>query len=97
MRRRQSPHLARNAEQLADKILEMRRQIDQQVRFLARFQRRRVAPRRHQAIVQLHLAGREMRDKSTIQAHEPVAIVKIGEHEAVLENKIRHQVLVRAD
>ena len=41
MPRLQRPHLGRDAEQLAEKILEMRRQIDQQIEFVEPLDARR--------------------------------------------------------
>ncbi len=73
MARLQRPHLDGNAEQMPKEILDMRRQIDQQVGFARMPEPVRIAPRRHQPLVQRGIALGQMRDKSPVEAHEPVA------------------------
>ena len=50
----------------------------------------RVAPRRHQPVVQRDIARREMRDERAVEPHQPVAVVEIGEREPVFEGEIGH-------
>ena len=91
MTRLQLPDLGRDAEQLADKIFEMRSEIDQQVRFLAPLDGIRVAPRRHQAVMQIDIGFAQMTNKRSIEAQEPIAVVKIGEREPALQGEIGHR------
>ena len=52
MTRLQCPHIGRDAEQPAKEILDMRRQIDNEVRFGRMLEPVRIAPRRHQPLMQ---------------------------------------------
>ena len=90
MARLQRPHLGGNAEQLPKEILDMGRQIDQQIRFARMPEPVRIASRRHQPLVQRGIALGQMRDKSPVEAREPVPVVQIGERKPVFENEIRH-------
>src|SRR5229473_392316 len=75
MRSLQRANLAGDAEQLADKVFEMGRQIDEELGFgLA------VDP----------LGRSEMRDKGAVDPNEPVALVKIEKTEPVLQGKFTH-------
>jgi len=87
----QRPNLGLDAEQLTGEILEMGREIDQQVRFVEALDRVRVAPRRHQSVVQTDINRSEMRDECTIEADQTLAGVKIGAGEPVLEDEIGHR------
>ena len=91
MARLQRLHLVRDPEQIAEEILDVRRQFDEQIRLSLMLEPVRIAPRRHQPIVQSNIAVGEMANKRPIDAYETVAIIEIGETEAVRENKIGHQ------
>ncbi len=90
MPRLQGPHLGRDPEQLAEKILDMRRQIDDEVRFGRMPEPLRIAPRRHQSMVQRSIAFGKMADKRPIDPHQPVAVVKIGERKFVFQAEVEH-------
>ncbi len=92
--RLQRANLGSDAEQRAEEILDMRRQFDQQLRFRRMSEPVRIAPPRHQPVVQRNICFGEMRDKGAIDAHEAVAIVKIGEREPVREKEIGHELRV---
>src|SRR5712691_4860182 len=86
----QRADLMGDAEQLADKIFEMGRQIDEEVGFRLAVDRIGRGARRHQPIVQRHLARREMRDKGAVEPNQPDALVKIGKTEPVLQGEFGH-------
>ncbi len=90
MARRQFAGLARDAEEIGDEILEQRGERDDEVRFRLAFERGRAAPRRHQPVVQAHVGPGEPGDKRRIEPHQPVAVVKVLEGEAVLQDKVAH-------
>ena len=91
MTRLQRPYIRLDAKQRADEILEVRREIDQEVGFVEALDRIRIAPRRHQPIMQPDIGLGEMGNKHPIKANEPVAVVKIGERKPVLEDEAGHQ------
>ena len=92
-RKRVVPRLQRadfrpDAEEVGQKILEMRRQIDQQVGLVLGRERCGIAPRRDEAVMQRHIARREMGDEGRVERHEPVAGIKPREGEAVFQGEI---------
>ena len=91
MARLQRPHLRRDAEQLAEEILDMRRQLDQQIQFPGVPKGLGIAPRRHQPVMQRAIRRREIRDESPIDAHETVAVVEVGEGEREWQRQIGHR------
>ena len=97
MARLQLSDLGFDPEQPADKVLQMRREIDQQVGFLEPLDRVGVAPRRHHPFMQSDIAPGQVGNKRPIEPHEAVAIIKIGEREPVLEDEIGHlsQVVIK--
>ena len=82
--RLQGPHLVRDAEELAEEILEMRCEIDQEVRVGIAVNRVGIAAGRHQPVVQRRVAFCEMRNKRPIEAQQALTLVKIGERKPVL-------------
>ncbi len=88
MTRLERAHLGLDAEEVADEILEMQREIDQQLGVRLGLERIGIAPRRHQAIVQLGVDRGEPRDEGRVEAHEAFPAVQILEGETVLESEI---------
>jgi hypothetical protein len=84
MTRLERPDIRLDAEKPAEKILEMGREIDEEVRFVEALNRVRLAPRRHQPVMQPNVGLGEVGNKRPINANEPVAVVKIGEAQPVL-------------
>ena len=93
--RLQRADLAGDAEEVADKIFEMRRQIDEKIGFVLAVERIGLGARRHQPVVQRRLDGGEMRDKGAVEPHQPVALVKIGKTEPVFQGEFGHGRLLR--
>ncbi len=93
--RLERPHLAGNAEEVAEEVLEMRREIDQQLAFALAVKRLGRGARRHQPIVQRRLGGGEMRDKGAVEPHEAVALIEIGKGQPVLQGEFGHRRLLR--
>src|SRR5690349_3099530 len=91
----QCPHLAGDAEEIAEKIFDMRREIDEQVAFGLAVERLGVGAPRHQPVVQTDIGRREMRDEGAIEPDQPVALVKVGKSEPVFQGEIGHAVLIR--
>src|SRR6202022_4547201 len=89
--RLQRSDLGSNAEQLADEILEMGGQLDDEVGLGLMLDRVRIASRRHQPVVQRDVALSEMSDERLVEPNEAVAVVKIREGEPVLEGEIGHR------
>ena len=85
MTRLERAHLSLDPEEIADEILEMRREVDQQLRVHLGLERVGIAPRRHQPVVQIRIGRAEPCDERRIETHEPVAAVQILEGEIVLE------------
>ena len=75
----------------AEKILEMRRDIDDQIGLGLLVERGGVSARSHQPVVQRHIARREMRDKLAVEPDKPTAVVKLGKFEPVLQCKVGHR------
>ena len=69
----------------------MRREIDQQVGFVEPLDRVGVAPRRHQPVMQTDIGFGKIGHKCPIEPNETVAVIKIGEREAVLEDEVGHR------
>ena len=90
MTRLQCPHVGRDAEQPAKEILDMWRQIDNEVRLGRMLEPVRIAPCRHQPLMQPGIDFREMANKRPIDPRETAAIIEIGETEAMRENEIGH-------
>ena len=90
MTRLQCLHLGRDVEQPAKEILDMRRQIDNQVRLGRMPEAFRIAPCRHQPLMQPGIDFHEMADKRPIDPNETGAIIEIGETETMRENEIGH-------
>jgi hypothetical protein len=88
--RLQRADLAGDAEEVADEIFEMRRQIDEEIGFVLAVERIGLGARRHQPVVQRRLDGGEMRDKGAVEPDQPVALVKIGKTEPVLQGEFGH-------
>ena len=65
----------RDAEQLADEVLDCRGEIDQQIGFRLAIERIGVGARRHQPVVQRYVAGGEMRDKGAVETDQALALV----------------------
>ena len=90
MARLQRPHLGGDPEQLADEILEMRREIDEQVRISALLDapRDRAAPSSagHAARHRPRPDARQTPDR----ADQAVPVIKIGEREPVLKDEVGH-------
>ena len=92
--RLQRPHLGGDAEQLADEILEMRREIDQQVGFSLAVERLGCGARRHQPVVQRHVGRGEMRDKGAVEPHQTRRARKDRQRRARVSGRIRSWALV---
>ena len=93
--RLQCAHLTGDPEQLAEEILDMRREIDEQVAFGLAVERLRLGAPRHQPRVQTDIGGREVRDKGAIEPDQPVALVKIGKTEPVFQGEVGHGCLLK--
>jgi len=93
--RLQGAHLAGDPEQLAEEILDIWRQIDEQVAFGLAVERLGLGAPRHQPRVQTDIGRREMRDKGAIEPDQPVALVKIGKTEPVFQGEIGHGCLLK--
>ena len=91
MARLERAHLGFDGEQAAEKILEMRREIDDQVGLGLLVERGRVGARGHQPVVQRHIARGEMRDELAVEPDQPAAVVKLGKFEPVLQCKVGHR------
>ena len=89
------PNLAGNAEEIADEILEMSRQIDDQIGFGLAVERVGRRARRHQPVVQRQFRRGELSDKRAVEPHQPVALVKIGKTEPVFQGEFDHGRLLR--
>lgn len=74
--RLQRPHFVCDAEQVSDEILEMGCRIDQKVRLAPVLDRAWLMPRCRQPAMQRDISLGEMGDKSPVEAHEAVAIVR---------------------
>ena len=74
----QRPHFVRDAEQLADKVFEMRGQIDEKVRLSLALQRVWLLTCRHKPVVQRNIGLGKMCDKRLIDSYETMPVVKIG-------------------
>ncbi len=71
--------LAFDSEELADKILDVRRQVHDQLRTLLRIQRRRIPTRRFKSIRQPGIRGPQFIPESLIQFRQAVSLVEILE------------------
>src|SRR5215467_9199172 len=69
----------------------MGREVDEQVRLLVPLDGIRVAPRRHQPVVQTGIGLGEMRNKRPVEASQRLAVVKIGKGKPVLEGEFVHR------
>ncbi len=90
MPRLQRSDLRRDGEEIADEILKMRREIDDELGLGFGLERAGIAPRGEQPVVQLDIAGGEMRDEQRVDAREAIAAVEIVELQTVLEGE-RHR------
>ena len=81
----QFPQLAADAEEAADEILEMGRQLDQEGRFLLARQRRRTG--RQQALAELR--GQAL-EEERIDARQAFAGIEIGEGQAMGKPEVAH-------
>ncbi len=77
MPRLQFRDLPRDAENRAEKIFEMRRQLDDQLRARFVLQRGRVLPGRQQTMMQLRAGLLQVRQKLSVQAGQTLASVEI--------------------
>ncbi len=77
---------------MPEKILEVRRQIDDEVRLGPGCEPVGIGARRHQPVVQPDLARRQMPDKGAVEPHQPVAVVKIGEGKPMPQGEPAHTV-----
>src|ERR1051325_10618043 len=90
MPRLQGPYLGGDAEQLAEEILEMRREIDQEIALGLAIDRFRIGATRYQPVVQGRVGRGEMRDKGAVEPDQPGALEKVGKREPVLQGEIGH-------
>jgi len=79
----QRPHLVRDAEHLADKVFEMRGQIDEKVRLSLALDRVWLPPCYHKPVVKRDIGLGKMGDKRPIDSYEAMPVVKIGKGKAV--------------
>ena len=91
MARLQCPYLFGDPEQIAEKVFDVRGQLDEQIGFRLAPKPLRIAPRRHQPIVQRDITFGEMANKHPIDARQTVAVVEVGEIQAVRENEVGHR------
>ena len=96
MPRLHARNLGRDAEQLADEILEMRREIDEEIGLILRgqFLGRGAAggdQRKEAGIGRL-----KMRHESGVEPREPVTVIEIREVQTMLQYQIRHATSVIA-
>src|SRR5579871_4778963 len=94
MARLQRPDVCADAEEIADEILEMRRQFGHKVRLILVRYRLGIAAPRQQPIVQRNVRRGEMSDESGVDPGEPVAAVEILEGDAILESEFCHFVSI---
>ena len=94
MPRLQIADFGRDAEQLADEVLDFRGEVDQQIGFRLAIERLGVGARRHQAVVQRYVAGGEVRDKGAVKTDQALALVQIGKREPVFQGEFGHERLV---
>ncbi len=78
-------------EQRPEEILDMRRQIDNQIGFGRMPEPVGVAPRRHQPGVQCLIRVGEFGDKGAIEPQKPLAIIEIGEFKPVFQVDFGHR------
>ena len=85
MARRQCGDLCADAEQLADEVLQVWRDSDQQVGLLTRLQRARLGPRCQEPGSEIGVCCAQVIEKQRIQPEQAFAIVQIVERQAVGE------------
>ena len=85
----QSLDLGRNAEQGADEILDMGRQIDQQLGLVLAVERAGIEPGRHQPVMEIDVAVLQLGNESLIEADQAVALVKLLKIQAEAEVQTR--------
>ena len=84
----QRADLGGDAKQLSDKILDMRGQIDNQIRVLFARQRLRMRARFHEAVEQGDVGGFEMLDKGGVQPHQAFPAVQLFKLKACWEAEL---------
>jgi hypothetical protein len=82
-----------NAEQQRDKVLQMRRNGDQQRRFVAAVERRPVGACRDQPFRQPGIGGAQEREERRIDASKPRGRVQVGKSQS--ESELQHRGVMR--